>query len=246
MLTMRFTQSRAGQLLLALLFILGVSWISGEAAQLLLRWRGQKLLADIRTLHAGRSTWSDTQPIMKKWDSWSVPKGACTEEACTYQIDVVQTLTPILVGNPNGVSKNWIARFTDHTGLRGSAVRAGFNVRDGIVITRWFGEQVTPPVRDWSVPDGYVPYVSVSSAESTLFHQINKDQKLLHPHRLAQSKAFYIAVTFSPDEDSAEQAALMDFDFSCITRFKPCESEGQILPEAFSMWQEQQLSSPSR
>jgi hypothetical protein len=246
MLTMRFTQSRAGQLLLALLFILGVSWISGEAAQLLLRWRGQRLLADIRTLDAGRSSWSDTQPIMKRWDSWSVPKGACSEEDCTYQIDLVQTLPSLLVGNPNGGSKNWIARVIDHTGLRSSAVRAGFKVQHGIVITRWFGEQVTPPVRDWGVPDGYVPYVSVSSAESTLFHQINQDQRLLQPNRLAQGKAFYIAVTFSPDEDPAEQTALMDFNFSCITRFKPCESEGQILPEALRTWQERELSGPSR
>lgn len=220
--------------------------MSGEAAQLLLRWRGQKLLAEIRTLHAGRSTWADVQPIMREWDSWSAPKGACSEEACTYQIDVIQTLPPFLLGDPNGGAKNWIPRIVDHTGLRSAAVRAGFEIQRGVVATRWFGVQVTPPVRDWGVPDGYVPYLSVSSAESSQFHEHNVGQKLLHPNRLAQNKAAYIAVTFAPEEEPAEQSALMNFSFSCITRLTPCESEGQILPEALVIWQEQQLSRPSR
>ena len=68
----------------------------------------------------------------------------------------------------------------------------------------------------------------------------------MHPNRLAQNKAFYIAVTFSPEEDAAEQSALMDFRLGCITRFSPCESEDQILPEAQRIWQEQQLSHASR
>jgi hypothetical protein len=63
---------------------------------------------------------------------------------------------------------------------------------------------------------------------------------------MAQNKASYIAVTFSPEEDAAEQSALMDFRFGCITRFSPCETEDQILPEALRMWQEQQLSRASR
>jgi hypothetical protein len=246
MLSMSFTNTRTRQFLLTVLFIIGVAWISGEAAQLLLRWRGSKLLGEIRTLHAGRSTWSDVQPIMQRWNSWSVPKGACSQDFCTYQIDLIQTLPPFLIGNPNGGTKNWAARITDHTGLRNSAVRAGFTIEHGIVTTRWFGEQVTPPVRDWGVPDGYVPYLSVSSAESSHFHEHNQGQNLLHPTRLVQNKAYYIAVTFSPEEDAAEQSALMDFRFGCITRFTPCETEDQILPEALHMWQEQQLSRASR
>src|SRR6185312_7045172 len=153
------------------------------------------------TLHAGRSTWSDVQPIMQHWNSWSVTKGTCSQESCTYQIDLIQTLPSFLIGNPGGDSRNWAARITDHTGLRSSAVRAGFTVEHGILTTRWFGEQVTPPVRNWKIPADYVPYLSVSSAESSQFHEHNQGQTLLHPNRLAQNKASYIAVTFSPEED---------------------------------------------
>jgi hypothetical protein len=101
-------------------------------------------------------------------------------------------------------------------------------------------------VRDWSALDTYVPYLSVSSAETSHFREMTAGQKLLHPKRLVQNKEFYIAVTFSPDEDPAEQSALMDFRFDCITRFRPCESQADILPEALRLLQERQLSGPTR
>jgi hypothetical protein len=246
MLSMSFAQSRLRRYVLIVLFVLSVAWISGEAAQLLLRWRAQKLLPNISSLRAGRSTWSDTQSIMQKWDQWSVPKGACTPEACTYQIDLIQTLPPFMVGNPNAGAKNYIPRVIDHIGLRSSAIRAGFTVDHGIVTVRWFGEQVTPPVRDWGISDGYIPYISASSEQTSQFLERAGDQRLLHPNRMVQHKDSLVAVTFSSDEDPAVQSALMDFQFSCITRLSPCESEADLLPEGMRMWQEQVLSRASR
>lgn len=246
MLSMNHSQSRSRQITLALVFIFGFAWVAGEASQLLLRMRAQKLLADIGSLSAGRSTWSDAQPIMQKWQSSSVPKGTCTAEACTYRIELIQTLPPFLIGDPNPGARNWLPRLADHLGLRSSAARAGLNIEHGVVTTRWFGEQVTVPVRDWNPADNFVPYLTASSAETSEFGELTAGQKLLHPNRLVQHKATYVAVTFSPAEDPTEQAALMDFRFSCITRFRPCESEGDILPEALQMWQEQLLPRPSR
>jgi hypothetical protein len=246
MLSMSFAQSRLRQYLLIVLFVLSVAWISGEASQLLLRWRAQKLLANIASLQAGRSTWSDVQPIMKRWDKWSTPKGACIPESCTYQIDLIQTAPPFMVGNPNEGAKNYIPRLIDHVGIRSSAVRAGFTIDHGVVTVRWFGEQVTPPVRDWGISDGYIPYVSASSEQTSQFRERTGDQRLLHPNRMVQHRDSLVAVTFSSEEDPAEQTALMDFHFSCITRLRPCENEADLLPEAMRMWQEQVLSRASR
>jgi hypothetical protein len=55
---------------------------------------------------------------------------------------------------------------------------------------------------------------------------------------MAQHLKGYLQITFSPDEDPAEQSALMDFRFSCITQFRPCETEAEFLPEGASMLQE--------
>jgi hypothetical protein len=237
---------RFRQLPLILLVILGVAWISGEAAQRLLRWRAEKLLADIRTLQVNHSTWADAQQVAEKWAQWGTPKPGCTADACTVQIDLVQTLPAFLVGSPDAGARNFLPRIVDRAGLRSAAARAGFTVEHGIVTARWFGEQTTLPVRDWGSPDGYVPYLSASSAATTHFHEIAGDSRLPHPNRMVQHKSTYIQISYSPDEDPAEQSALMDFRFSCLTQFRPCRSVGDILPEGLRMLQEQELRSPSR
>jgi len=234
------------QLLLAVFFVVFAAWAWGEAAQWLLRWHAQHLLADIRSLEVNRSTWSDAQPIMHKWIEDSSPRGACTQQACNYEIDIVQTLPPALIGNPTAGDHNWLPRLVDHIGLRSAAARAGFTIEQGVVTTKWFGEQATPPVNDWHAGANYIPYLSVSAAETSHFHQIAGDQKLPHPDRLVQHKSSYIAVTFAPDEEPAERTALMDFRFTCITRLNPCETQADILPEAMRMLQEQELNPPSR
>jgi hypothetical protein len=237
---------RFRQILLILFAILGVAWISGEAAQWLLRWRAEKLLADIRTLQVNHSTWPDAQQTTEKWAQWGAPKPGCTADACTVQIDLVQTLQPFLVGSPQVGARNWLPRIVDHTGLRSVAARAGFTVEHGIVTSRWFGEQVTLPVRDWGPPDGYIPYLSASSAATSHFREIVGDSPLLHPNRTLQHTQGYIQVSYSPAEDPAEQSALMDFRFSCLTQLRPCHSVGDILPEGLRMLQQQELPSPSR
>jgi hypothetical protein len=234
------------KLLLTFLILCCCGWLAAETAQHLLRSRAQRLLADIRTLNVNRSTWSDVQPIMSKWSSFSVPKGSCTAQACTCQIDLVETLPIEFVGSTDPAAKNWIPRLMDHIGLRSTAARAGFTIDHGTVTTRWFGEQVTLPVRNWIAPDGYIPYLSVASTETTQFADRAKGHPLLYPNRLAVRVKTYIDIAFSPAEDPAEQDALMRFNLACITRFRPCESEGEILPEAQRLWQQQAFSAASR
>ena len=236
MLSMHSLLYRCHQLLLALLFILCVAWVAGEAAQWLLRWRAEKLLSGVRTLQVNRSTWSDAQQLMQKWSQWTTPKPGCSADDCTVQISLVQTLPPILVAEPG--AHNWLASLADHIGLRSVAARAGFTVEHGIVTSKWFGEQATLPVRDLGSPNGYTPYLSVSSAETSHFREIVGDSKLAHPNRMAQHLKGYLQITFSPDEDPAEQSALLDFRFSCLTQFRPCETEAEFLPEGASMLQE--------
>jgi len=246
MLSMNPALRRCRQILFTLVFLLAAAWVWGEAAQWLLRWHAQHLLADIRSLEVNRSSWSDALPIIHKWAPDSTPKGGCTQEACNYQIDLVQTLPPMLVGDPAEGARNWLPRLVDHIGLRSGAARAGFVIEHGVVTSKWFGEQVTLPVRGWRASASYIPYLSASAAETSHFHQIAGDQKLLHPDRMVQHKGSYIAVAFAPDEDPAERATLMDFGFACITRLQPCETQGDILPEALRMLKEQELTPPSR
>jgi hypothetical protein len=236
MLSMRSFLQRCRQLLFAVLFVLAVAWVFGFGAQWLLRWRAEKLLADIRALQVNRGTWSDAQQLTQKWSQWATPKAGCTSDNCTVQISLIQALPPILVAEPG--ARNRLPRLADHIGLRSAAARAGFTVEHGVVTTKYFGEQTTLPARDVGSSEGYTPYLSVSSAETVHFREIAGDSKLAHPNRMAQHLKSYLQVSFSPDEDPAEQSALMDFRFSCLTRLRPCETEGDILPEGARMIQQ--------
>lgn len=243
---MNFLLQRFRRLVIVLLIASSAGWIVAETLQHLLRSRAERLLADIRALSVTRSTWSDVQPIMAKWSRYNVSKTPCTAEACTYQVDLLQTLPIEFVGSPDPGAKNWLPRLMDHVGLRSIAVRAGFTIDHGILTTKWFGEQVTLPVRDWEAPDGYIPYLSVASTETTQFSDRAKSHTLLYPNRLALHVKTYIDVAFSPAEDVAERTELMDFNLACVTRFQPCESEGDILPEAERLWQQQAIAATSR
>jgi hypothetical protein len=230
------------QVLLTSLVLLAAVWASAEGAQWLLRWRAQHLLADIRSLDVNRSGWSDAQRVMNKWKSYAVITGPCTADACTYRVDLLQILPQMFIGYPDKGVKNWLPRLVDQTGLRSAAARGGFTVEHGVVTSKWFAEQVAAPVRNWFLRDGaYVPDLAVSSGEFLGF-AAGATGPTPHPYRrvLNFKGPYGITVQFLPQEDTSEQAALLDFHFSCITQFTPCETEGEILPAAWQDLQDQE------
>jgi hypothetical protein len=235
---MNNVRSGSLQLLFAILILLLTAWASGEATQWLLRNRAERLLTDVRAIHVDQSKWADVQPMMSTWAQWASSKGACTEQNCNYRINIEQTLPSFLIGNPSG-GRNWLPRFANLLGLRNTAARGGFTVERGVVTAKWFGEQVTLPVEDWGVHTDYIPYLSVLSGESSMFKAEAKDHPQSHPNRTVQRANNYLVVSFTPSEEPAEKAKLMDFQFNCITQIRPCHSEYYILPEAWRMMQEQ-------
>lgn len=233
-----------GQLILVVLVLLAAVWATGEISQRLLRRHAETLLADMRSLDVGRSGWAEAQQTMSKWGRSGAPTGSCTAERCTYRIDLLQTLPVMLQGYPGGGAANWLPRAVGRLGLRSAAVRGGFTVEHGVVIQKWFGEQVTLPVRDWSRSVHYVPYLSVSSRASSKFHDHMRDPDQTFPNRLARAYPYGLDVSFSPDEDASEQASLMDFRFSCITRLTSCEDVSSMLPEGWRTLQQERQQQP--
>src|ERR1035437_3885420 len=57
-----------------------------QVQQHILRWRAERLLADIREIQMGKSTWADAQRLMTRWGEWGAYEGSCTAERCDYQI----------------------------------------------------------------------------------------------------------------------------------------------------------------
>jgi hypothetical protein len=239
---------RLRQFLLAFLLLIAAVWSSSYYAQWALRWRAEHMLADIRSLNLNQTKWQDAQALMKKWSNYGVSPGNCTSDFCNYRITIVQSLPQMLVGYPDPGVHNWLPRIANHLGLRSAAARGGFSVEKGVVTAKWFAEQVTLPVNAWGQPNGaYTPDLAVSSGEYRGFPNIDTGLAL-HPYRRARDwkGAYGITVYFLPQEDPAEQTQLMNFQFDCITRFHPCRDQGDILPEARRMLEEEEPAPSTR
>lgn len=224
------------QILLVLLLVLATVWVWQEGAQWLLRSRAQHLLADIDSLNVSKSSFTDAQRVMQQWKRWVRPDPNCTPDACKVDINLEEALPGIVVGNPDAsAAANWIPSLIGRTGLRSAAAHGGFNVKNGVVSTKWFGIQVTVPKQQWGTQHGFVPYLTAFSIDDSNFRDLVKGRPIRHPNRVVFTSGLQTFIDFSPDEDPREQAVLMTFQFNCITRLVPCLTAGDILPEAGKM-----------
>jgi len=216
----------------ATLLVVCCAWIGAEARQWLFRWRAERLLSDIRGLELNKSGWTDAQRLMMRWGSWGQTYAPCTRLSCQYQIYMDDRL-PLgfeETFNPDGPHR--LLRILDHVGIRSAGLRAGFEVKNGVVIDKGFGLMILLPVRDWFEPSGrYVHELDAySSAGARL---LGEPRDLLrHPNHAVRQIRVYLEARFTPEEASEEQASLMRFHFHCITRWTPCTNREEILPTA--------------
>lgn len=134
------------------------------------------------------------------------------------------------------------ARALQLVGFRSAGVTATFQVSHGLVTSKGFGMSVALPVNMWITPNGdfwlrskdgsaYWPTLDVAFREATK-PDSTLDQLAEHPHRSFIQRRILLEASFTPDESSEEKAALTDFHFDCITRWRPCTNRGEILPRA--------------
>ena len=105
-----------------------------QIQQRILRWRAERLLADIRELQSHKSTWADAQKIMTRWGAWGSYEGSCTAEKCEYRIIIVDTLSTLIWEN---VARYPFLRLlyqpSIFLGEKGAGIVATLDVKSGIV-----------------------------------------------------------------------------------------------------------------
>jgi len=204
-----------------------------------LRWRAEKLLVEIQSLQVNHSTWADVEPLLARWKKIGEISKNCAPDDCVYEVIFRHVLPPSLRGYTDNGVQNYLPRVINRIGLRSVAgVIGGFTVKSGVVTQRSFAEIVSLPVRVWFDRGGaYVPDLSVGSSEKD---QFNRFDRHFYPYRTARNMKgpYGLIVTFLPQEQAGIRTALMDFRLYCITRFSPCLSEEEILPEGAKLLQE--------
>jgi len=219
--------------LLALIVLLVFGWTCAAASQWLLRYRAQKLLADIHALEVNRTTTAEAEKLLSHWAHLGEVETGCHDGVCSHGV-FSRNISPQIIQSPyTEKSLVWAtSKLSDALGLRTATVSAYFTTESGVVTSKGFTEAVGLPYSDWYLRQGaYVPELIISSDESSVPRWLAEPDPL-HPNRGARFRKgpYWPVIQFSPKESASVKADLMDFHFSCMTSFFSCHNENEILP----------------
>jgi len=210
--------------------------IAGLAAfvqiqQHILRWRAERLLADIREIQMGKSTWADAQKLMYRWGAWGSYTGACTAQSCNYRVAMQDPFRGMQVAifDEQGFRTlldqrrccGWFKPVYHLFGGRFAIVEGVIQVRNGIIWTKSFvvaiatSPDVYKPGKDSSM--GSEPLVA--DADGVTHFQSEFDLSPAHPeyHVYAGGCTGYVLANalFTPRVDAATMDKLLDINLVC-------------------------------
>jgi len=208
--------------------------------QRILRWRAEHLLADIRSLELGKSTWDDTQKIMHRWGAWGFYQGSCTRDRCSYQIylpDTYERLEGIL---PSGCC-DWMLRSYQFLGGRNSFTLARLEVISGLVWGKDFALAVRVPKGKAADEPEYELVASAATVWRT--EHFYQSGRIVHPEYFigrpgACEGCEAMDAMYTPFAEPGQINSLLDFNLDCLTRRSPCQKQVDIMP---SVWRRLEL-----
>jgi hypothetical protein len=215
-----------------------------QIQQRTLRWRAERLLADMRELQSHKGTWSDAQKIMAKWGAWGSYDGSCTAEQCTYSIIISDALNAFVWGHFDRYPfLRSLSRPCVFLGEKDAFVLVTLKIEGGIV-----------------TKSSYAMYVSDRSGNMLIgrANAVNDfepyehgAERMLHPeYWTGKNGACTVCVKFetgySPLAGRNKIRELTDFNFSCITRLLSCTTEADIMPSLWKQYQEEQPGNVAR
>jgi hypothetical protein len=231
----------------AALAVVLLTFIAVQFQQRLLRWRAERLMADMHQIRLYQSTWADAQKLMYKWGSWGHYDGSCTEADCRYEINLTdaswRSWNRERSGEAGWLWRNRAANLIYRwLGGRYAIVHCAFIVQDDAIwrTITWVNIAVAPKL--WNKDDyGYVLIVSAKG------QQVLRDTEgggwVLGGEDLPPEYPYYkmgrpigctgclmAEVTYSTRTPQSEIVRLTSFDFSCLTRLISCKFPEDVMP----------------
>ena len=220
-----------GWLLSGLLLLITLLAIAIRLDQYVLRWRGERLQSDIRSLELRKSTYADARRLENRWFD-DTKEGVCRPSWCDLQISLKNTGWAHIEFLRNHLA---ILAIYHRLGGRLADARASIRVRDNLVWEKGVGLNIETLVTEsdrrrveyWlsgsAGTDDHFPWISARHPE----YQIVGSNVHL---RLGD-------VHFTPFADPQDVTRLTDLNFACLTRWRHCTHQAEILPTA---WKEAQ------
>lgn len=221
-----------------------------QVDQILLRKRAEQLLADVRRLQVHRTTLTEAEQVLHRWGSVTERDGDCSRKC---GLDIL--LQDFPYEHERFLGSRMLSAYM-RLGGHPARVRVGIELRDGLVWSESVGVYVeVAPYRD---DTGIVSQYSLLGGASIGSDLPTKNRNNLHPAYTFEGLGGgcevcqRISVLFTPDASPSDSNRLMQFDLSCLTRWRhPCRKQIDIMPAASRQYLEEavagrNLDRPSR
>src|SRR5216683_5403702 len=111
-----------------------ITFLAVQIQQRTLRWRAERLSADMHQIRLYQSTWADAQRLMHRWGAWGHYDGSCTSANCKYEIEMDSIASLV----QRHAWLGWLLRHDrlnlyQWFGGRDSGFKASFTVHDGTI-----------------------------------------------------------------------------------------------------------------
>lgn len=184
--------------------------------------RAEALMADMESITLGHTTFQQVQPVFRRWRRWGKFVRPCSPARCEFSIQLHR-----LDSRPDRYlyQNRWIFNLASLVGESPTAISARIGVLDGVVSSEQIGFAI-------ETPGHLLSGQALSSPQIDLPHG---DRSTSHPDYAVWSPPNYpdmVRLEFTPSADPAEIHRLMAIDFSCVTRWHPCNSRSEIMPAA--------------
>ncbi|HXR39334.1 MAG TPA: hypothetical protein VN776_09585 [Terracidiphilus sp.] len=234
--------------LMAALALVQIAFAAVQLQQLLLRWRAERLMADMHQIRLYQSNWADAQQLMNRWGAWGHYDGTCTAKDCRYAIRLTdESERAFHFLKPETL--DWLIRHKAYSlyrwlGGRYSIIYFAFVVQDGTIWrTNVYVNVQVPPNLLAPEDEGYLLIVGATSQQALRDtegggHVRGADDDLAqHPYYKAGrpggcENCMMVGITYSTHTPQAEIERLTSFDMSCLTRLFSCKLPEDFLPAA--------------
>ena len=232
-----------------------------QISQRVFRHQAEHLLVDVDSLTVGQSTWQDFLRIQTKWGKWGSHDGACTADHCEYSINGRDWVAHLMwwEGEPEWLMHTLGAVFTPVMWLshaRAPNIRVSVDVASGLVSTRGVQLRVDVPTGsgpkwdgDGPEPEGYNSgYVLIAGEQVFRGDRTDARRAVLswpesNPHPSYQvakpsgCEGCLAIYTLHDPVPDATARPLLAMNLDCLTRWKPCVQESDIMPSAWKSLQ---------
>jgi hypothetical protein len=241
-------------MLASLVLVLG----SAYGSQWLLRWRSERLMAEMHRIRLFQTDWAEAQKLMHEWGAWGHYDGNCTAADCRYEITIGHSGFGV---NEPGWFSLQLAQLQFRLAeilpaLRPSTLNVRFVIHAGTVWRQSALVVVNVPSGHWNGQGEYSLIVATKS-EDRLRRSPDDPWILGSDAQLAEHPYYKVGrpsgctncmaarVTYSTHAPQGQIDELTNFDFSCFTRWQSCRWLGDLLPKAWE-WRLYSYFEPGR